>query len=430
MIMTRKKYVEIDVAQLDVGLYITLDLSWTEHPFITSSFKIKDQEQLDIIRRLGLKKIRFCPAISSSKPLELTAEKPAAAPVAKEINPMEEAVMTAKKARIERLLHHKDSVVKCEEQLLEAAGVLKKIDQELYSRSEECVAAAGELINKMVDSLLTDKDVAIHAMNDKIGSEEVYHHSLNVAILSMILAKELELPKEVIRLIGLGGIFHDIGKSKIPSKILRKKDDALTESEEKFLKLHTVYGQQIAEKDLKLPKPVVDIILHHHERLDGSGYPDGLKKPAIHLVTQIVAIVNAFDNLCNHIDPSKSLTPYEAISTVFTKCRTFYDAKPLGVFVKCMGVYPPGTIVKLSDDHWGIVVSVNTKSPLKPNVLIYDPEVPKQEAIIIDFNEEPDLSITKTYHPTQLPEEVFGYLSPRSRLTFHFDEAPDSGTRQ
>lgn len=429
MIMTRKKYVEIEVERLDVGLYITLDLSWTEHPFITSSFKIKDEEQLEIIRRLGLKKIRFCPAKSSGKPLEVAAEQQAA-PVTKEINPMEEAVMAAKKARIERLLHHKQSVVKCEEQLLEAAGVLKKIDQELYSRSEECVTAANKLINKMVESLLTDKDVAIHAMNDKIGGEDVYHHSLNVAILSMILAKELELPKELISLVGLGGIFHDIGKTKIPSKILRKKDGILTESEDKFLKLHTVYGQQIGDKDLKLPKPVVDIILHHHERLDGSGFPDGLKKPSIQLLTQIVAIVNTFDNLCNHNDLSKSLTPYEAISTVFTKCRTFYDAKPLGVFIKCMGVYPPGTIVKLSDDSWGIVVSVNTKSPLKPNVLIYDPEIPKQEAIIIDFNEEPDLSITKTYHPTQLPEEVFNYLSPRPRLTFLFDDVPDSGTKQ
>lgn len=414
-----EEFIDIDVAQLRVGLYITLDLHWMDHPFVTNTFKIKDEDQIKTLRRLGLKKIRYCPAKSSGKPLDPPKQATAPAPV--QVSPEEQAAMQAKKARVERLSQHRQSVMKCEKQLLEATRAIKTINQNLFSRPQESLKAAEGLVNKMIESLLTDKDIAIHAMNDKVAGEDVYYHSLNVSILSMILAKEMGLSKEEIGLIGLGAVFHDIGKTQVPDRILRKTEP-LTKPEQNFLAQHPVYGKEIS-LSLKLPLPVQEIILYHHENVDGSGYPHGLRESAIPQLTRIVAVVNSFDNLCNQVNPAKSLTPYEAISTMFAKQRGMFDQTALTLFIRSMGVYPPGTIVRLSNDLWGIVVSMNVKKPLKPNVLVYDPEVPKQEAIIIDLDEQPDLSISKTFRPSQLPRDVFDYLSPRTRITYYFDDA-------
>ena len=417
-----EEFLDIDVAQIRVGLFITLDLHWMDHPFVTNTFKIKDEDQIKTIRRLGLKKIRYCPSKSSGKPLDPPKQASTSAPI--QVSPEEQAAMQAKKARVERLSQHRQSVMKCEKQLLEATRALKAVNHNLFSRPQESVKAAQGLVDKMIDSLLTDKDIAIHAMNDKVAGEDVYHHSLNVSILAMILAKELGLPKEEISLVGLGAVFHDIGKTQIPDRILRKTEP-LTKPEQNFLAQHPIYGEEIG-RSLKLPLAVQEIILHHHEHMDGTGYPNGLREAGIPQLTRIVAIVNTFDNLCNHVNIAKSLTPYEAISTMFAKQRALFDPAALALFIRSMGVYPPGTIVKLSNDLWGIVVSMNVKKPLKPNVLVYDPEVPKQEAIIVDLDEQPDIAISKTFRPAQLPRDVFDYLSPRTRITYYFDDAPDS----
>ncbi len=173
---------------------------------------------------------------------------------------------------------------------------------------------------------------------------------------------------------------------------------------------------------MKLPAPVLDIIRHHHEAMDGSGYPDRQQGESISRLTRVVAIANTFDNLCNHINPGKSLTPSEAVSQMFAKQRSQFDPTALKVFIHSMGVYPPGTVVRLSDDIWGMVVSVNAHQPLKPVVLIYDPEVPKEEAILINLEEEPEFKVTGTCRPGDLPREVLEYLSPRRRVTYYFSE--------
>ena len=422
----QEEFLTIDVSQLRVGLYISLDLGWMDHPFLSNSFKISSAGQINTIKRLGLQQVRYHPAKSSNQPLPMTAAPAAGEAEAQpepEISPEEQAAMAAKKARIEHLKRHRQSVLKCEKALLEAVGTIKGINKNLFSRPTECVASALGLVDQMADSLLTDKDVAIHVMNDKLAGEEVYLHSLNVSILAMILAKEMGLAREEVKLAGLGAVFHDIGKVKIPDLILRKTEP-LTKPEQHFLMQHPLYGEEIG-RQLKLPAPALDIIRHHHEQMDGGGYPDKLKEDRLSRLVRIVAIVNTFDNLCNHVNPLKSATPHEAISYMFAKQKSQLDHEAMNVFIRSMGVYPPGTIVRLSNEMWGSVASVNLKRPLRPTVIVYDASVPKDEPIIVDLEDEPDLGISKTFRPAQLPRDVFDYLSPRTRITYYFDEASD-----
>lgn len=412
----------IDIApeQLCIGLYVHLDLHWLDHGFARNSFKIRNDEDIAAIKKLGLQKIRFDPARSDCSPLSLSPQTSLLATV--EIvtpNAADIALIEAKKARVERLNQTRNAVTQCEKKFAKAAATIRNMTRNIFSRPQETREEADQLVQQLVDSLLIDKDIAIHLMNDKIAGEETYYHSLNVTVLAMMLAKELGLPAEDIKLLGTGCLFHDIGKIEIPSRIVNKIE-ALTSAERNLMQQHCQYGDAIAQK-LGLPKAAIDIIRKHHEYADGSGYPLRLKAEQIPLLVSIVTIVNTYDNHCNRPNPLDSLSPYEALSTMFTQQRKLFVPEPLNVFIRCMGVYPPGTIVQLSDGTLGMVISVNSGKPLRPSILIYDPDVPKNEAIILDLINEPELNVSASLKPKQLEPAVYDYLSPRKRMSYFMD---------
>ncbi|MBI3283525.1 MAG: HD-GYP domain-containing protein [Burkholderiales bacterium] len=419
---TRPLTVTISVDQLCVGLYVHLDVGWLEHSFARNSFRLKSNEQIAAIKQLGIKKIRVEPAKCSCRPLPPNPE-PAVAAEVQEVAPSAEeiAMIDAKKARIEKIVAERAAIALCEKEFLKAAGALKNISRNLFARPQEAYKDADQLVQQMLDSLLADKSIAIHLMNDKIAGEDAYYHSLNVSVLAMMLAKEMALPPEDIKALGIGCLFHDIGKVEIPDRIVNKTF-ALTRAEQNLLQLHCQYGQAIGAK-IGLPKAAIDIVLQHHEYADGSGYPNQLSADKITLLSRIVCIINTYDNHCNRPNPADSLSPYEALSYMFKQQRKLFDPAPLNIFIRCMGVYPPGTLVKLSDDTLGMVISINSGKPLRPTILIYDPSVPKNEAIILDLSVEPELEVSASLKVSQLPPEVYEYLSPRKRMSYFFDAA-------
>ncbi|MBL8460536.1 MAG: HD-GYP domain-containing protein, partial [Zoogloea sp.] len=161
-----------------------------------------------------------------------------------------------------------------------------------------------------------------------------------------------------------------------------------------------------------------------------SGYPNKLKGEQIDPLARIVSLVNYYDNLCNPVDLSKAMTPHETLSLMFAQRRAKFDTRALQVMIRCLGVYPPGTVVKLSNDAIALVSSVNPSKPLRPWVTVYDASIPKDEAIMLDLEEEPDINIAKALRPIQLPAEVYEYLSPRKRVTYYFDADSRKGRTQ
>ena len=420
---TAPVYVRPD--QLRIGVFVCLDLNWLDHNFARNSFKIKSAEQLAELRQLGLTRIQIDPSRSEAAPLPapMHAAPASAAEVAAAPPDGDSATVISKRERIARIVQQREDVAHCEAEFVKAATALKDINANLFSRPAAAHQSADQLVQQMLDSILTDKDIAIHLMNDKVGGEEMYFHSLNVTVLAMMLAREMKLPVVDIKQLGIGCLFHDIGKLDIPDRV-RLKTEPHTRAERNLMQQHTQYGLAMAAK-LGLSRGAVDVIGQHHECVDGSGYPFQLKSGAISTLARIVAIVNTYDNLCNQPNLLDSLSPYEALSQMFAQQRHQFDAGPLTTFIRCMGVYPPGTLVRLSDDTLGMVVSVNSSKPLRPSILIYDPAVPKAEAIILDLTAEPDLNVAVSLKPSQLSREVHDYLSPRKRTTYYFDSPQD-----
>lgn len=401
-------------------MYIFIDLPWFRHPFSFNHFKIRSADQIATLRSLGVKQFRIDPERSDAKNIPAAAgEQPAAEEVAA-VEPIpDDPDSTLKRERVARLKERREKIGQVERAFAKAASIMRNINRNLLSRSRECLDELGELVDQMTVAFLESPELTLHVMGEKAGGEEVYYHGLNTSILSMMLAKDLGITLEQGRLLSLGALLHDIGLMDIPDRVLKKTDE-LTHAENELRKMHCEYGLRIGQK-LGLPEAVLSVIYQHHEMVDGSGYPKALRSTAIHPLARVISVVNYYDNLCNPNDLAKALTPHEALSLMFAQRRSKFDAQVLQLLIRCLGVFPPGTIVKLSNDALGLVQSVNPQKPLRPWVLIYDPEIPKEEAVMIDLEREPEVNISKAIRPIQLPAAVYDYLSPRKRVTYYFD---------
>jgi putative nucleotidyltransferase with HDIG domain len=414
---------DISLEQLQVGLYVHLDLKWFEHPFAFSQFKIKSDEQIRTLRSLGLQTIRFSPALSDVVPAPLLADAPPPPPSPPEETsrtpPPESPELAAKRAMMARIRAQRENTGRIEHAFMDAAKSIREIEKNVFSRPEESMQRATELIGKITDSILVAPDLAIHVMGDKAGREDSYVHSLNVTMLSMMIARDIKLPLEVANALGIGALFHDIGLKNIPDRVMNNRE-AWNSVEQKLYETHAQSGAEIGQT-MKFPQTGLAICRDHHEMFDGSGYPRMLKGEAIGMLARIVAITNYYDELCNPVNGTTGLTPHEALSLMFAKLRAKFDPKLLQVFIRCLGVYPPGTIVQLANGATGMVATVNTDKPTKPVLVIYEVGVPREAAVIVDLDREPDLNIVRAIKPAQVPNEIFHYLSPGKRVSYYFD---------
>jgi putative nucleotidyltransferase with HDIG domain len=412
----------IDVAQLQVGMYVHLDLGWMDHPFPVSNFKVKDEEQISIIRKIGLTKLRYDPNRSDCPPLMLAGDASSAKENVETASDKVNAVQDKtnedflKNTRLKQL-HH--AINECEKKFINTSNIARQITRNILTEPKTCIEQAGVIVNEMVDTALMEGDVAIHALNGNRSSDANYLHPLNVTVLALIMAKSVEMSKEDARLVAMGALFHDIGKAEITDKILLKKEP-LTKSEQTHFEQHCEIGGRMAQ-ELGLSVRIGKIILQHHEHADSSGYPKHLRGEQTDRLARLVALVNSYDNLCNPHNITVSKTPYEALAHMYANQRSKYDESLLKRLIKSLGIYPPGSIVQLSTGSYAIVISVNPNKPLRPFIMLHDPLTERHEPQIMDLRDEPNINISACLRPNQLPSEVLEYLNPRKRISYFMD---------
>lgn len=411
--MQNKKSHFTDVSQLCVGLFVHLDLGWMDHPFAISNFKIKNDEQIAKIQGIGLKRIRYDPERSDCEPLSPIINNPIEGNLSnkpenivasgKLVETKTDSMEASQEKRVRRLLQMHQTMDECEKKFIDAGNTAKQVLKNLLLQPEQSVDQAEHLVNDLVNSALGENEIAINAVNGSHSNDAHYVHSLNVTVLALMMARSLSMSENESRQLGMACLFHDIGKSEL---------------EHSDQEQHCELGASLAKK-MGMPDTVVIIILQHHEYADGTGYPKRLKAEQTHPLARLLAIINAYDNLCNPKDMALAKTPYEALAHMFANQRSKFDSLLLNHLIKSLGVYPPGSIVQLSNGLYGAVVAANPSTPLRPVVMLYDANHASQHPpLIINLREDRDLSISICIKPSQLPKDALDYLNPRSRINY------------
>jgi len=447
--------VAIDPARLCPGLFVRLDLGWMAHDFMFNQFRITSATQVRELQALGLTTITYYPARSTARPLDLEGGVPSGAADAgagaagegishaegaegaedaeegagagEALSPVEDGSgeaedpaaprVSEKEVQAQRLAARRAEIAQCERRYAAAAAGVKSVMRDVFPAGDKAVSTARKLVGDTVDGLAEAGEIVIHLMNEKLADETAYFHVLNVMVLSILLGRELKLPPEILRVLGEAALFHDIGKLKVPETVLR--NDKRNRHEEDFFRLHTTYGREIARELGGLAAAACDVIEYHHERMDGKGYPKGLSGQHVPLLARLVGITNHYDNLCNPLSLDAAMTPAEALTHMFRNESEAWDKAMLQAFIRLLGVYPPGSLVQLSNGNIALVVAVNHADLLRPSVMVFDPSIPREDALVVDLIEHADVQIDVVLNPRELDRAALAYLSPRRKMSYY-----------
>lgn len=450
-------FIEID--QLCVGMFVHLDVGWLRHPFPVSSFRITSLDQIETLRSLGLGRVRYEPgkndvsqatqadtAVGPERVVEPEAATPQFFGLSEES--LTSFLLLAPSASSppllaplgeltpeRRLAAEQRRRISCDQRFLSAADQYQSVVQVAHKDAASARTASLALVSECVDDFQCNGESVIRLLTECVA-ERAGMHPVNVMVLSLLLGKAQGFSTSELQELGLAALLHDIGKLQLPAQLAyppvsTSASASLFKARGEGGAYEDHVGASVAlAQSMDLSSSVLIAIAQHHELADGSGFPLGLLGDDLSPAGRILALVNHYDGLCNPANRAEGLTPHEALSVLFSKHKAHFDPITLNAFIRMMGVYPPGSVVQLVNGLYALVVSVNSARPLRPKVIVHDPDVPQGKAPVLDLESLPELGILRSLKPSQLPRAALDYLSPRQRIYYFFERAVELPRRE
>ncbi len=356
---------KIDVNDLEHGMFVCeLDRPWTETPFLLQGVLIESGEDIAEFRRLChyvYVDVERSREVIAPKLMTL-ASKPQPEKKTKSsylsVHAAEHEQETFRKElKIARKIH------------VRTRGYIDKLLDDVRLGNSLDTDTARELVGEMADSISRSPNAMLWLTHMKKRDEYTSIHCMNVCILALTFGRTLGLDKDQLDKLGLGALLHDIGKMRVPLEILNKPG-RLTEEEFEMVKSHSMSGYNLLRQKKDMPVEVLEIVRSHHERINGRGYPQGLSGEFIDQLTQITSIVDVYDTITSDRCYHDGIAPYEALKNMFEWAGENFNAELVESFIKCLGIYPIGSMVELNTGHIGIVVSASEKARLRPIILV------------------------------------------------------------
>jgi HD-GYP domain-containing protein (c-di-GMP phosphodiesterase class II) len=335
----------VPVGELRFGMYVAeLDRPWTDTPFAFQGFILSTQQQLDALKK-------YCAAVLVDTERGLIPDAPALRVAYPERTPVEQEIRVARTSYTNSRTLMRD--------VLNAVRVGRTLDPERLKSA----------ITSMTESVLRNPDALLLFSQLRAKGEYTESHALDVSIYMITFGRFLQLEPGQIEFLGYLGLLQDIGKVRLPKELLEKRG-RLTMEEFERAKLHVNYSAEILRATPGLPGDLARIATLHHERHDGSGYPKGLRGNEIGMVGSIAAIVDTFDALTVKRPYAEPVSPSAAISMLYKWRGVFFDANLIEQFIRCIGIFPVGSLVQLNTGEVGVVVAQNLTKRLLPRVMV------------------------------------------------------------
>jgi len=301
--------------------------------------------------------------------------------------------------------------------------VITEIMNNIASGSFVNIEPAKELVKETVDNCCDDADVFVNIIKN-CQDKYLYTHSVNVSFLSIAFGVNLGLDDSELEVLGLGGLFHDVGRAIIqPDKY--SKNGKLEDEEIQEMRKHPILGYNLL-KEKSLPQAVYDIILYHHERSNGEGYPRGMKEDKIPKYAKIVGLCDSYDAITSDRSYAEAKTPVQALRMLYRMGGQMFSEHLIKHFISMIGVYPVGTMVELSTGETAVVFETNKEKSMMPVVLIIKDEngmrsvAERCDLAEIDFiTQKPKKSIAGSINPRKLEvcpfDEIVKYVKTRKK---------------
>lgn len=354
---------KIRVEQLAPGMFIhDMNCGWMEHPFLGNRIKIRHDKDIEKIVGYGIREVY----IDTEKGLDATDAQEESEVKAEIEHQMIEIVQKAK-PRDTAALH--DELAKAKKVHGEANKIVHSILQDARIGKQVELEQVEPIVEQMTDSIFRNKDALISLSRIKQKDDYTFLHSVSVGTLLISFCRALEMDRDMIRLVGIGGLLHDVGKMKVPNSVLNKPGK-LTDDEFMIMRSHVVHSREILSQTPGIAQASTDVAAQHHERHDGTGYPLGLKGEEMSVFGQMAAIVDVYDAITSERCYHKGMEPTVALRKMFEWSKFHFNPELIHAFVRTIGIYPVGTLVMLESGKIGIVIEQREQNLSLPQVRI------------------------------------------------------------
>ena len=358
---------KIRTEQLRIGMFIKEFCgSWMEHPFWRTSFLLENNKDLAEIQASSITEVW----IDISKGLDVKSDGPAESRdevVNKADHSLQEAV--AGKHIVEK--------VPLAQEMQRAAKIYAKSKEAVFSMFQEArlgkainTEVARAMVEEISQSVLRNPAALISLARIKTADEYTYLHSIAVCALMIALARQLGLNEDDTREAGVAGLLHDLGKAKIPLEILNKPG-RLTEEEFTIIKTHPAEGHQMLVEGYGVGEIALDVCMHHHEKMDGTGYPHGLPADKITMFARMGAVCDVYDAITSNRPYKQGWNPAESLHKMAQWQDGHFDPNVFKAFVKSVGIFPVGSFVRLQSGRLGVVIEQSESSLLAPKLRVF-----------------------------------------------------------
>lgn len=393
---------KIDINDLELGMYVSeLDRPWLETPFMFQGFELVKNEQIEELRK-------HCAYvfIDVTKGIDIPPKKKAGYEMRKAaLDAADEKIKARlrelttsgssdskqkRKPYIDRVTFEQE-MEKAKEYEAEARAAMRIAVEDAGNDQKIDIERATNAVTRMADSIIRNPDAMVCLSQLKDVSEYTALHSVRCAILALAFGRHLALSREELIVLGMGALLHDIGMSKVPEEIMNKQG-GLDPKEFEIMKKHIQWGVDIVQRSGNVHPGVIDFITQHHERADGTGYPAGRKKESIAPAGSIGAIIDVYDAVTSERLYSGGLSAEEALKRMYEWRDKDFNAQLVEEFIKCMGIFPIGSLVELSSGSVGVVVTINRARRLKPKValVLTASKTPYSHKVVTDLAEHKD----------------------------------------